>query len=247
MPVPALLKWKQALDSWAASPEYQHALALYKKENTQDTLKISRCALVVWKKNYDDQMERARSKFVQDSIAKGIQRADSLEIVADIARNGSSPYDWMALPFGVMNRTVVYVLMRQNAHFITTSDTLLTVLNHDDSSAITHISYLFRLDGRMHGYVLRGAEGSADSLDRFIRVAALGIAHELEKKIQRAPKIQRVGFFDITDSTFVPLAQWSDSMHTAKVGVIIQKPYRYIPIAYVNNTLLTPKTILRTK
>lgn len=223
-----IILWKNHLDEWTKSRDYQEAVIDYKK-SVDSGKAITPCMLRAWK---------SRHKSVQDDLEHGsvdavLEISDSCESAAEFQKHPASPFDFAGIPFGISKDAFVYVFKKKFAGEIIDKGNILCVENMPFGGARTFLTaFYFGKKDMLCKYEIESGGMPADSLNKSVRPSAGYLGAALEQKLGPAKREYRVGFFDIKSRELSLVKKWESPGHSAYVGLSVDK-FKYYAKAVI--------------
>ncbi len=217
-PLKKIFLWKNELDSFSQSPEYNNILKNYCSSNKQ-IQNPSLCEILKWYKNKLISIRNNDSSTCELSKLKKIQISDSLYTEKELSITRKTSCDFQNIPFGLSKRSVLTLALKNGMVSISDENQFLKYENHTDP-VFTTVAFNFDKNERYYQYEIESISTSIDSLDSHIRLYAEKLAAHFQQKIGiTSQQSNYVGRFEIVQGKLSIVKMWTIKNITVYVGL----------------------------
>ncbi|MDD5672735.1 MAG: hypothetical protein PHC61_01105 [Chitinivibrionales bacterium] len=228
-----IMAWKKKQSFIMQSPQYTDALARYKKEFPAK-LPVRPCDVIAWLDKEKERQTVAEKIIIRALLVK----QDSIDLMAELAQNPVSPYDFGRLPFGLMQETFIelFALYYPGVPLLNTGR-YLHAENVGWGPLSLTAAFYFNKAGRLYKYALESKGLPVDSLEFAVRPAAAVFDSVFTQRIGAPSRVGMVALFDIKDNLLSLRDEWEGGASTVFTG-ISRHNYTYYAKAVITNVAL---------
>lgn len=217
-PIKKILIWKNEIDSFSQSPEYENILKDYYSSN-KNIQNQSLCEILKWYKNKVTSMLKNDSSSIELSKLKKMQISDSLYTEKELSVIQSTCCDFQNIPFGLSKRSVLTLALKKGMVPLSDENHFLKYENPTDSVFRT-VAFNFDENGRYYKYEIESVSKPIDSLDSHIRLYAKKFSSYFQQKIgNTSQQSNYVGRFEIVQGKLSIVKMWTVKNIAVYVGL----------------------------